>query len=120
MLTSSTRHPHPPHIPPSLINCVPSIFPPIRFASFSTIPRPPRSTLFPYTTLFRSRPSDLLLVHFAHKATTALGLFGIVYPGVADVAGQQRPHLLGDLPSETYRLAIDLLHIALKIGRAHV
>src|SRR5436190_14079239 len=23
---------------------------------FSSIPRPPRSTLFPYTTLFRSRP----------------------------------------------------------------
>src|SRR5690606_39866068 len=28
---------------------------------FFTIRRPPRSTLFPYTTLFRSRPSDDLL-----------------------------------------------------------
>src|SRR5205085_12239607 len=26
---------------------------------FSMIPRPPRSTLFPYTTLFRSGPADL-------------------------------------------------------------
>src|SRR5258707_6605748 len=26
------------------------------------IRRPPRSTLFPYTTLFRSRPSDILVV----------------------------------------------------------
>src|SRR3712207_8451082 len=27
------------------------------------IPRPPRSTLFPYTTLFRSAPRDWLVVH---------------------------------------------------------
>src|SRR5207245_11129941 len=27
------------------------------FFFFSSVPRPPRSTLFPYTTLFRSRPT---------------------------------------------------------------
>src|SRR5947209_14732075 len=31
---------------------------------FLTIPRPPRSTLFPYTTLFRSRLDKKLLVKF--------------------------------------------------------
>src|SRR3712207_8866600 len=33
------------------------------------IPRPPRSTLFPYTTLFRSRPG---IVHRLDKDTTGL------------------------------------------------
>src|SRR6266480_7867207 len=31
---------------------------------FLMIRRPPRSTLFPYTTLFRSRPSRVLGMHF--------------------------------------------------------
>src|SRR5258708_30834239 len=31
------------------------------------IRRPPRSTLFPYTTLFRSRPTDLLSAHREHR-----------------------------------------------------
>src|SRR5207248_9275614 len=31
------------------------------FFFFLMIPRPPRSTLFPYTTLFRSRKRDLLV-----------------------------------------------------------
>src|SRR5690242_2574694 len=30
---------------------------------FSMIRRPPRSTLFPYTTLFRSGPQDVTIVH---------------------------------------------------------
>src|SRR5438477_12973529 len=33
------------------------------FFFFLMIRRPPRSTLFPYTTLFRSRPVELLLLH---------------------------------------------------------
>src|SRR5206468_10820706 len=31
---------------------------PLRPLSLHTLPRPPRSTLFPYTTLFRSKPVD--------------------------------------------------------------
>src|SRR5260370_20864418 len=41
--------------------CCPHIYPPLArvslFLFFLMIRRPPRSTLFPYTTLFRSRPA---------------------------------------------------------------
>src|SRR5260221_9382580 len=44
---------------------------------FLMIRRPPRSTLFPYTTLFRSRPPGLahrnLRCHAAHDRQLALG-----------------------------------------------
>src|SRR2546427_6312638 len=43
------------------------------------IRRPPRSTLFPYTTLFRSRPvGDELTVDAEHVANGRLGLRGCV------------------------------------------
>src|SRR5207248_9625864 len=46
---------------------------------FLLIPRPPRSTLFPYTTLFRSvRNDNQLLLHLAKRKRTPLFLhFGI-------------------------------------------
>src|SRR3712207_7256421 len=34
------------------------------------IRRPPRSTLFPYTTLFRSKPDDLIADFFCGSGTT--------------------------------------------------
>src|SRR2546426_9002643 len=37
------------------------------------IRRPPRSTLFPYTTLFRSRPEDLAEVRELHGGTSDRG-----------------------------------------------
>src|SRR5262249_56526421 len=43
---------HLPHLPPLSPLLTPP--PPLFFLFFSIIPRPPRSTLFPYTTLFRS------------------------------------------------------------------
>src|SRR5205807_8718796 len=60
---------------------------------FSTIQRPPRSTLFPYTTLFRSlensNPYDGP-VGAAMKAplflTPLLNLFGLSTPGTANVS----------------------------------
>src|SRR5947208_13794290 len=46
------------------------------FFFFLMIRRPPRSTLFPYTTLFRSRPgsSSLLARQFAPEARCCSGL----------------------------------------------
>src|SRR2546430_12277489 len=41
------------------------------FFFFLMIRRPPRSTLFPYTTLFRSPGADRRLVHHNHKARRA-------------------------------------------------
>src|SRR5689334_25151060 len=43
---------------------------------FLMIRRPPRSTLFPYTTLFRSNPN---LSHFCCKTETYLRMAGIEY-----------------------------------------
>src|SRR2546430_12492756 len=41
---------------------------------FLMIRRPPRSTLFPYTTLFRSQPRDKLLRgHAVHTGRAAVG-----------------------------------------------
>src|SRR5438309_6954814 len=58
------------------------------------IPRPPRSTLFPYTTLFRSKiaasatfvmghygKTTLLLAGFSGFATTGLGIALAFFPG---------------------------------------
>src|SRR5207249_9952108 len=56
------------------------LFPPSPVFFFFMIPRPPRSTLFPYTTLFRSRfnrGADLTAapIHPAHRlrGSTAMG-----------------------------------------------
>src|SRR2546430_4271698 len=43
-----------------------------RFFFFLMIRRPPRSTLFPYTTLFRSVLDDLVPVSFTYVATKAV------------------------------------------------
>src|SRR5207244_13047825 len=45
----------------SFVSCHLSFSPRIRFFSLLTLP-PPRSTLFPYTTLFRSRGNWILLL----------------------------------------------------------
>src|SRR3989442_9821692 len=60
------------------------------------IRRPPRSTLFPYTTLFRSRFRDL--VELGEVEGTGVGA------GADD--DQPRPALLGHLP---HRVVIDTL-----------
>src|SRR5258708_25100373 len=41
------------------------------------IRRPPRSTLFPYTTLFRSLVADEVVVHHEHRAAKTRGLDGV-------------------------------------------
>src|SRR2546430_16806458 len=41
------------------------------------IRRPPRSTLFPYTTLFRSQKLPHIRRHRLHKPSLALGIEGI-------------------------------------------
>src|SRR5256885_13993277 len=46
---------------------------------FLMIRRPPRSTLFPYTTLFRSHPLRLA----AAERRTGLAEFQVVQPGIA-------------------------------------
>src|SRR3712207_8262347 len=61
------------------------------------IRRPPRSTLFPYTTLFRSRPDP----EFAHEQPVQLAL-GVPEPGresrdagTLDLAVGDQPHGTG-------------------------
>src|SRR3712207_8692161 len=48
------------------------------------IRRPPRSTLFPYTTLFRSRPRDLKRSTQPRAAVLQHDSYGIAGLGIAD------------------------------------
>src|SRR5438034_2629103 len=63
------------------------------------IPLPPRSTLFPYTTLFRSRPAEAL----EHQVACSLAGVGLARRDdhVRARAGEQsrRPHPDGDRKS---------------------
>src|SRR2546422_5231346 len=45
------------------------------------IRRPPRSTLFPYTTLFRSKPSPDRAAHFQARASTPDNRFQVLAHG---------------------------------------
>src|SRR5438445_9312518 len=50
-----------------------SSFPCIFFFFFLMIRRPPRSTLFPYTTLFRSGAKPMTVVHGEHASGSRAG-----------------------------------------------
>src|SRR3712207_9567311 len=97
------------------------------------IRRPPRSTLFPYTTLFRSGPdvgrmvvaARLSVVHY-HGNMVALGVLQGLIDGICLVGSRYN-----EVNSPTDEL-VDLLYLALigvicrgemqryEIGRAHV
>src|SRR5690349_23482564 len=53
------------------------------------IRRPPRSTLFPYTTLFRSRRGQQLAADI-HQRGASLGLNGVVDAALDGVAGEDQ------------------------------
>src|SRR5688572_7711144 len=75
---------------------------------YSTIPRPPRSTLFPYTTLFRSRTLILWAI--------ALGT-----PMMAlshDIPNDVTVHACVD--DRARRTGLTFPRVRLQIGRAHV
>src|SRR5437868_10687587 len=69
---------------------MPSIF-------FLLIPHPPRSTLFPYTTLFRSRPMNIASIQGEANAIVASWLPGTEGEGVADALFGLKP-FTGRLP----------------------
>src|SRR3712207_8423803 len=67
------------------------------------IRRPPRSTLFPYTTLFRSRPGPLPLPNLPPGDGAALsGLDARPHERVADQADRRRLHHQGPPRSEEH------------------
>src|SRR5438132_9010596 len=59
--------------------------------------RPPRSTLFPYTTLFRSLLQRQLVADLAQRLT-------LLVLGVGHVGGQERPQHLALLDRKSTRL----------------
>src|SRR2546430_16478635 len=67
------------------------------------IRRPPRSTLFPYTTLFRSQPHLVVVVEAAAGREVEPGLLGFLPGGqplvALRVAAQPGQHLLGRVGS---------------------
>src|SRR2546428_6702984 len=64
------------------------------------IRRPPRSTLFPYTTLFRSPAATLRTLRFGHSPNSddAFMFFGF-HSGRASIAGCQVEHVIEDIQS---------------------
>src|SRR5204862_6683053 len=78
---------------PSLSLALQSITPTTLFF-FLTIPPPPNSTLFPYTTLFRSRELATLYSAFAAGTQATLPELPIQY---VDYAQWQRGWLLGEV-----------------------
>src|SRR5258707_10983944 len=66
--------------------CLRSVFVCLVLFFFLMIRRPPRSTLFPYTTLFRSR----VLLPVAHRAGEGRGQLRQVRPRLLRVLGRRR------------------------------
>jgi hypothetical protein len=57
-------------------------------------------------------PPELLLVLRAHHGPGRLRVLRVIRPGVADVAGDERSALAGDLVGDADRLAVHLLEVA--------
>src|SRR2546425_6256006 len=66
------------------------------------IRRPPRSTLFPYTTLFRSEDFDRILLLARSCGLNETMLDGEIYEIVADLAPLYRGHPALDRRSEEH------------------
>src|SRR3712207_6907983 len=82
------------------------------------IRRPPRSTLFPYTTLFRSQGTSVLLVE--QNATMALGVADLAY--VLDVGEVSLSGSAADLArtDEVQRLYLDRKSTRLNSSHANI
>src|SRR3712207_8694266 len=86
------------------------------------IRRPPRSTLFPYTTLFRSKPQDRMALF----ASLALLLFGTVtFPDTTDLlamdyrAWEVPGALLNFLGSASFGLFLYLDRKSTRLNSSH-
>src|SRR5207248_3565216 len=85
------------HTPPSL--CQPALF------FFQLIPRPPRSTLFPYTTLFRSNavPAADVASQWLGASAGGADLCGSLLQGLGGAAGHgNRGSQFGEARSEEH------------------
>src|SRR5687768_17790219 len=67
--------------------CHPSSATPNRYIYFSLIPRPPRSTLFPYTTLFRSRDFRIGVMYYHRTNRKLIGQRNVAVPPSAYTEG---------------------------------
>src|SRR2546425_4555374 len=82
------------------------------------IRRPPRSTLFPYTTLFRSRVAHLVLMQLLPAVAVAdLAAFGAALTEVQRIAGGRSEEHTSELQSLAY-LVCRLLLEKKKTNRA--
>src|SRR5260221_12498148 len=96
---------------------------PLSFFFFLMIRRPPRSTLFPYTTLFRSTPMQggcerqiegflaRPIGHFEERHEPA---------GPLDASARRRPARSEEHTSELQSHSDLVCRLLLEIGRAHV
>src|SRR3712207_7724153 len=105
---------------------------------FLMIRRPPRSTLFPYTTLFRSRLRDALSKLQLNDASLFFepensrmgfrlrrGFLGLLHMEIVQerLEGEFDLDLIASSPSANYEIVVDDVTLEIinpKIGRAHV
>ena len=86
---------------------------------FLMIRRPPRSTLFPYTTLFRSRAAHEILLNSRKSIADTLGIAPseIIFTG----SGSEADALAVSGTAHAFRgLGQHIIVSAIEIGRAHV
>src|SRR5690606_41899719 len=77
----------------------PSCVPLLLFFSLTTLPRPPRSTLFPYTTLFRSITDDNYPHRLKQCEDAPLMLY---FKGTADLQPQRAVSIVGTRNATPY------------------
>src|SRR5438876_9594063 len=70
------------------------------FIFFLTIRRPPRSTLFPYTTLFRSNRDQLGLYYVSTSITPAFSR-AVFLDGVCDITARDQTRCTGQYSAST-------------------
>src|SRR5438876_1975525 len=71
------------------------------FIFFLTIRRPPRSTLFPYTTLFRSNRDQLGLYYVSTSITPAFSR-AVFLDGVCDITARRSEEHTSELQSPVH------------------
>src|SRR2546425_6232904 len=77
----------------------------LQFFFFLMIRRPPRSTLFPYTTLFRSLAQELFDGAAQRRSAVVVAHHGQVGGGIADVQPERRQARSEEHTSELQSLA---------------
>src|SRR3712207_7661137 len=90
----------------------------VNFIFFLMIRRPPRSTLFPYTTLFRSGSTVVLTTHYLEEAQQRADRIGLMHAGTLRREGTVA-ELTRSLPA-SIRFSLDRKSTRLNSSHANI